>query len=61
MKTWDPSFDKLSNKEQKLLNLGNKPAEPVDPLKQQVKGLTRGVDQKRLERDLRKLERAEWE
>lgn len=61
MKKKDP-FGTLTKRERGLLGLTPEKEEgPFAALERQVKALTRGENKKQLDRDLRKMERPEWE
>ncbi len=58
----DSPFDALTPRERKLVGLQPPEASsPADAIRRQAEGLTRGIDRKKLERDLKRLESPEWE
>lgn len=57
----DPAFKSLTPRERKLLKLDRKGTAFSTSTEDLAKSLTKGMDQKKLERDIRKMERSEWE
>lgn len=63
MNHWDPAFDSLTKKERALLGLDKKKGfrSADEEIKKHARRLSKGTNKEKLERDLDRLSRGEWE